>query len=140
MGLTPMIEIAGILVAIASRSAAICRRSRGLQEKAEGKIARMRVRRMSSSGCVTRAGSRESSIAAASFPAMPSRLAACASSKTPPSELIRPLSKAEQTFLRQTAGRRVPQNAGQLLWVGFDATVAVWRPRAELVPGFQTGG
>jgi hypothetical protein len=42
---------------------------------------------------------------AASLSAIPSRPAACAKSRTPPSELIRPPSNAAVTFLRLKAGK-----------------------------------
>lgn len=53
---------------------------------------------------VTQSGSRPSGIARASRSAMPSRRSTWASSITPPSELIRPPSKAAAIFLRWTAG------------------------------------
>src|SRR6266849_2442435 len=69
-------------------------------------MAKMRARRISGSRWVTRSGSRPSGIARASRSAMPSRRSAWASNMTPPSELIRPLSKAAVIFLRRTAGKQ----------------------------------
>src|SRR5216684_7725250 len=69
-------------------------------------MAKMRARRISGSRWVTRSGSRPSGIARASRSAMPSRRSAWASNMTPPSELIRPPSKAAVIFLRRTAGKQ----------------------------------
>src|SRR5713226_131013 len=69
-------------------------------------MAKMRARRISGSRWVTRSGSRPSGIARASRSAMPSRRSAWASNVTPPSELIRPPSKAAVIFLRRTAGKQ----------------------------------
>src|SRR6267378_3995826 len=69
-------------------------------------MAKMRARRISGSRWVTRSGSRPSGITRASRSAMPSRRSAWANSMTPPSELIRPPSKAAVIFLRWTTGKQ----------------------------------
>ncbi len=80
------------------------RRFRPLSGSRPQAIAKMRARRMSANGCVTRLASRPSGITAASLAATPSRCSASASSITPPPEVIRPPSNAAVTFLRPTAG------------------------------------
>ena len=90
----------------ASLSAGSVRRlSRSSASSYPHAMAKIRARRMSGKGWMVRAGSRGSGITAASFSAMPSRRSAAARSITPPSELMRPPSKAAMTFLRDTAGK-----------------------------------
>ncbi len=71
---------------------------------------RRRWRRCEHAGCreadgMTRSASRSSGITRASRSAMPSRRSAWAKSITPPSDVIRPPSKAALTFFRATGGR-----------------------------------
>jgi hypothetical protein len=84
---TQRVEIIGVLVAAA--------------------IANTRARRMSSSVWITRAGSRGSAMQAASRAQIPIARSACASSRTPPSDVSRPPSNAAVTFLRPTAGNEI---------------------------------
>ncbi len=79
-------------------------RSRSSASSKPQAIARMRARRMSGRRWTTRSGLRRSAILAASFAQIPRRRSAAANSMTPPSEVIRPPSKAAVTFLRATAG------------------------------------
>src|SRR5215472_940323 len=78
-------------------------------------MAKMRARRISGSRWVTRSGSRPSGITRASRSAMPSRRSAWASRMTPPSELIRPPSKAAVIFLRRTAGKQNGRRLSSLM-------------------------
>src|SRR5713226_3742045 len=68
-------------------------------------MAKIRARRISGSRWTTRSESRSSGITRARWSAMPRRRSASARSITPPSDVIRPPSKAALTFLRATAGR-----------------------------------
>src|SRR4051794_41976149 len=65
----------------------------------------MRARRMSSTLWVTKAGLRGSAIRSASFVAIPNCRSIVPSSRTPPSALMRPPSKAAVSFLPPTAGK-----------------------------------
>jgi hypothetical protein len=63
-----------------------------------------RARIMSARVCVMRWGSRWSGNSRANRSATPTRFSAIAKSMTPPSEVMRPPSKAATTFLAWTAG------------------------------------
>ena len=81
----PPIEIVGILKAAGDRQNA---RPQDVRQEVDNPVR-----------------SRRSAISAASFAQIPSRRSAAANSITPPSEVIRPPSKAAVTFLRATAGK-----------------------------------
>lgn len=76
---------------------------------------KMRARRMSAMACFTRAGSRGSWIAAASLSASCRRRSAVARSMTPPSEVMRPPSKAAVIFLRPMAGNENGSNVSSVM-------------------------
>ena len=94
---------------------------------------RMRARRMSSTLWVTKAGLRGSAISCASFVAIPNCRSTMPSSRTPPSVVMRPPSKAATSFLLPTAGKpngRIVSSdmAGVARCVGVDRMASTPNP------------
>ena len=97
------------------RVAAQARRGRCAHPRSRQAMASTRARRIEASEWVTRAGPRGSAMRAAMRSTMPIRRSASASSATPPSEVMRPPSKAALTFLRPTLGRLEQKTGGAVI-------------------------